>query len=144
MDYLGYNLWADGYDKTKGIPDDDGRYPYAGYKEAMNAVYGAVMSRAPARVLDLGPGLGILSAKLYDGGNAITGVEISKWNLDIAKSKMPNARLFPGDYTKSLPKVILNETLDFISKVVMRRIPPPLGMGRKPHAPFRQYCFALL
>jgi hypothetical protein len=42
-----------------------------------------------------------------------------------------------GDYWYEYKNVL------FI-RVVMRRIPPPLGMGRKPHAPFRQYCFALL
>ena len=29
----GFNLWADGYDKSVNLTDEEGGYPFAGYKE---------------------------------------------------------------------------------------------------------------
>jgi putative AdoMet-dependent methyltransferase len=43
----------------------------------MNVVYGTVMDRAPAKVLDIGFGTATLTSRLYDAGNAITGVDFS-------------------------------------------------------------------
>ena len=32
LDNKGFDLWADGYDKSVGMSDEDGTYPFAGYK----------------------------------------------------------------------------------------------------------------
>ena len=30
-----FDLWADGYDKTVGISDEENTYPFAGYKKVL-------------------------------------------------------------------------------------------------------------
>jgi putative AdoMet-dependent methyltransferase len=41
----------------------------------MNAIYGTVMHRTPADILDIGFGTAMLTTKLYDAGNRITGFD---------------------------------------------------------------------
>ena len=31
----GFDLWADGYDKSVGISDEENTYPFAGYKKVL-------------------------------------------------------------------------------------------------------------
>lgn len=33
LDNKGFDLWADNYDKSVGISDNDNTYPFAGYKK---------------------------------------------------------------------------------------------------------------
>ena len=33
LDNKGFNLWADGYDRSVDISDEDNTYPFAGYKK---------------------------------------------------------------------------------------------------------------
>lgn len=56
----GFDLWADDYDKSVGLCDEADDYPFAGYKEILNAIYGAVCDRGGASVLDIGFGTGIM------------------------------------------------------------------------------------
>ena len=39
LDGKGFDLWADGYDKTVGLSDEEGSYPFAGYREILNEIY---------------------------------------------------------------------------------------------------------
>ena len=39
LDNKGFDLWADGYDKTVGISDEENCYPFAGYKEILGMIY---------------------------------------------------------------------------------------------------------
>ena len=34
----GFDLWADGYDRSVGLSDEDGSYPFAGYRDILNAI----------------------------------------------------------------------------------------------------------
>lgn len=34
----GFNLWADGYDRSVGLSDEGNTYPFAGYKRVLNAI----------------------------------------------------------------------------------------------------------
>lgn len=63
----GFDLWADGYDKSVGLSDEDGTYPFAGYKDVLNEIYNNVLSRG-GTVLDIGFGTGTLASKLYEKG----------------------------------------------------------------------------
>lgn len=114
LDSNGFNLWAGDYDKSVGIADDNNEYPFAGYKELMNAIYCAIMEKSPVSVLDIGLGTGVLSAKLYDGGNEITGIDFSNEMLNIAKAKMPKSRLIQHDFSKGLPNALKEDLFDFI------------------------------
>ena len=114
LDSHGFDLWADNYDKTVNLADDGSQYPFAGYRPLMNLIYGTVMNKKPANVLDIGIGTGVLACKLYDGGNRITGIDFSKAMLEKAKEKMPNATLIECDFSRGLPNEILDKTYDFI------------------------------
>ena len=35
----GFDLWADGYDKTVGISDEENIYPFAGYKKVLGFIF---------------------------------------------------------------------------------------------------------
>ena len=34
-----FDLWADGYDKTVGISDEENTYPFAGYKKVLGLIF---------------------------------------------------------------------------------------------------------
>ena len=63
----GFDLWADGYDRAVGLSDEDGTYPFAGYRAVLNAVYQDIRADKHARsVLDMGVGtvyLGVSTAE---------------------------------------------------------------------------------
>ena len=68
LDHAGFDLWADGYDKSVGLSDEGGRYPFAGYRKMMNAVYNRVLAQSGRDVLDIGFGTGVLTSHLYERG----------------------------------------------------------------------------
>jgi len=49
LDEKGFDLWADGYDKSVGLSDETGSYPFAGYKRVLNEIYNRVLS-GPGRL----------------------------------------------------------------------------------------------
>ncbi|MBQ2861292.1 MAG: class I SAM-dependent methyltransferase, partial [Oscillospiraceae bacterium] len=67
----GFDLWADGYDKSVGLSDEDGTYPFAGYKNILNAIFNRVLGSSAKNVLDIGFGTGTLTSKLYENGAEI-------------------------------------------------------------------------
>ena len=38
LDNKGFDLWADGYDKTVGVSDEENAYPFAGYKDVLGTM----------------------------------------------------------------------------------------------------------
>ena len=65
-DHKGFDLWADGYDADVDLTDRDNAYPFAGYKNILGSIYGTIIQRPGAAVLDVGFGTGTLAAKLYE------------------------------------------------------------------------------
>lgn len=114
LDNHGFDLWSDSYDDSVKNAEDNNQYPFAGYTALMNAIYGTIMNQSPAKVLDIGFGTAMLTSKLYNGGNAITGIDFSSEMLKIALSKMPNASLLQWDFTLGIPLSLANQTFDFI------------------------------
>ena len=114
LDNHGFDLWADGYDKSVDIADDKDLYPFAGYKKLMNSIYNAVMVKCPAKILDIGIGTGTLALKLYEMGNVITGIDFSSEMLNQSRAKMPNATLIQHDFSKGIPSELSEEKFDFI------------------------------
>ena len=39
LDQTGFDLWANGYDKTVGISDEENSYPFAGYKKILGLIF---------------------------------------------------------------------------------------------------------
>ncbi len=114
LDNKGFDLWADGYDKSVGLSDDDNSYPFAGYKEILNQIYNEVLSIKSKKVLDIGFGTGTLTSRLYEKGTEIYGQDFSKEMLAIAKGKMPHAHLYSKDFSLGLDEKLLANKYDAI------------------------------
>lgn len=89
----GFDLWADGYDRSVGLSDEGNTYPFAGYKRVLNAIYNAVLANGCQTVLDIGFGTGTLTQKLYEHGCTVYGQDFSQRMIELAKVKMPKAEL---------------------------------------------------
>ena len=61
LDDKGFSLWADDYDKSVGLSDENYTYPFAGYKAILDIIYNRVLSVASKNVLDIGFGTGTLT-----------------------------------------------------------------------------------
>ena len=96
----GFDLWADDYDKSVGLSDEDGTYPFAGYKAVLNTIFHRVLASSGKAVLDIGFGTGTLTSKLYAQGCEIYGQDFSEKMIAIAKGNMPEAKLFYGDFSR--------------------------------------------
>ena len=110
----GFDLWADGYDKSVGVSEEENRYPFAGYKDVLGTIYKTIMEKKNAVVLDIGFGTGTLTAKLYENGCTIYGQDFSARMMELAFERMPNAHLYPGDFTQGLAEPLLKQRYDFI------------------------------
>ncbi len=114
LDDKGFDLWADGYDKSVGLSDDYNTYPFAGYKKILADIYRIVMEKPNAAVLDMGFGTGTLTTKLYENGCVIFGQDFSARMIELASEKMPDAHLYQGDFSRGLVEALKKETYDFI------------------------------
>ena len=114
LDNKGFDLWADGYDKTVGLSDEEDSYPFAGYKEVLARIYQLVLTKEKAKVLDIGFGTGTLTKRLYEQGCEIWGQDFSSRMIELASAKMPNAHLFQADFSQDLAEPILQNSYDFI------------------------------
>ena len=110
----GFDLWADGYDKSVGLSDEDGTYPFAGYKTILNTIYNRVLNASAKTVLDIGFGTGTLTSKLYEQDCEIYGQDFSARMIELAQAKMPNARLFQGDFSNGLAEPLTQQKYDAI------------------------------
>lgn len=98
----GFDLWADDYDKAVGLSDEDNSYPFAGYKNILNEIYKLILDSSGKDILDLGFGTATLASKLYKQGFNIYGQDFSDRMIEIARKKMPQAKLFKGDFRDGL------------------------------------------
>lgn len=110
----GFDLWADSYDRAVGLSDEDGSYPFAGYRAVLNHIYNRALSHGTPRVLDLGFGTGALTAMLYARGCEIWGQDFSERMIALAQPKMPLARLYSGDFSRALAAPLLENAYDVI------------------------------
>ena len=114
LDNKGFDLWADGYDKTVDVSDEGNTNPFAGYKNVMGTIYKTIMEKKNAVVLDIGFGTGTLTTKLYENGCNIYGQDFSARMIELAFQKMPNAYLYQGDFTQGLVEPLQAQNYDFI------------------------------
>lgn len=114
LDKKGFDLWADGYDKSVGLSDEENTYPFAGYKDVLGGIFGIIMQKPGTAVLDIGFGTGTLTAKLYEHGCKVYGQDFSPRMIELAAQKMPEARLFQGDFTRGLAEPLMEQRYDFI------------------------------
>lgn len=110
----GFDLWASQYDKSVNLSEENNEYPFAGYKKVLNYIYNEVMKKNKSKVLDIGFGTGVLTTQLYNNGHEITGIDFSRNMINIAKEKMPQAKLIRWDFSKGLPNEIKYNKFDYI------------------------------
>lgn len=114
LDSRGFDLWADDYDKSVGLSEEENSYPFAGYKKILGTIYKTIMEKQNPVVLDIGFGTGTLTRKLYENGCIIYGQDFSSRMIELALEKMPNAHLYKGDFTLRLVEPLHQERYDFI------------------------------
>ena len=107
----GFDLWADGYDKTVGVSDEENSYPFAGYREILGRIFKTIMEKPKAVVLDIGFGTGTLTTKLYENGCTVYGQDFSARMIELASEKMPEAHLYQADFSKATPYNSSNQTI---------------------------------
>lgn len=119
----GFNLWANDYDKTVQVTEENNLYPFAGYKQILNTIFNAVMEKKESKVLDIGFGTGVLTSKLYENGHQIVGLDFSSKMISIAKPKMPKANLIEWDISNGVPPQILgNKYNSIVSTYTMHHL----------------------
>lgn len=110
----GFDIWADGYDKSVGVSEENNDYPFAGYKRILGDIYKTIMEKPNSVVLDIGFGTGTLTTKLYENGCVIYGQDFSSRMMELAYDKMPDAHLYQGDFSKGLVEELHQRFYDFI------------------------------
>ncbi|MBF1086224.1 class I SAM-dependent methyltransferase [Solobacterium sp.] len=114
LDNKGFDVWAEEYDTSVKLSNEDNTYPFAGYNEIIYKIYKKVISKSNATVLDMGFGTGTLTQKLYQYGCDIYGQDFSLRMIELASNKMPNANLYQGDFTKGIVEQLKQRLYDFI------------------------------
>ena len=114
LDSKGFDLWADGYDKSVGLSEEKNTYPFAGYKRVLEVIYETIMKKTNPVVLDIGFGTGVLTRKLYENGCIVYGQDFSSRMIELALEKMPDAHLYKGDFTQGLVEPLNQKQYDFI------------------------------
>lgn len=114
LDKNGFDLWADGYDKTVGISDEENTYPFAGYRDVLGSIFQVIMEKQNATVLDIGFGTGTLTTKLYEQGCSIYGQDFSSRMIELASAKMPGSHLYQGNFVEGLVEPLRNQCYDFM------------------------------
>lgn len=114
LDEKGFDLWADGYDKSVGSAEEANEYPFAGYQDVLNEIYGVIRKNKASRILDIGLGTASLTKKLYDDGCKIYGIDFSRKMIEISKAKMPDAKLMQWDFSNGLPEETRSKSFDYI------------------------------
>lgn len=122
----GFDLWADGYDRSVQVSDEQSSYPFAGYKRILGTIYTALREMDARCVLDIGFGTGILTGRLYRDGCRITGIDFSERMIQIAREKMPDAVLIQHDFSTGLPLRLQGEIFDaIICTYAIHHLPDP-------------------
>lgn len=114
LDNKGFDVWAEEYDTSVKLSNEDNTYPFAGYNEIIYKIYKKVISKSNATVLDIGFGTGTLTQKLYQYGCDIYGQDFSLKMIELASNRMPNASLYQGDFTKGVVEQLKQRLYDFI------------------------------
>lgn len=110
----GFDLWADNYDNSTQISDNENTYPFAGYNEILDKICKRALGQSGKRVLDIGFGTGKLTYRLYKEGCEIYGQDFSERMLELAREKMPKAELFCGDFSFGLANELTKLKYDSI------------------------------
>lgn len=110
----GFDVWADGYDESVRLADENDAYPFAGYAAILKEIYGRVCASGAKAVLDIGFGTGTLAGQLYQQGCDVFGQDFSSRMIQLAQGKMPRAKLYQGDFSLGLVQTLKQQRYDAI------------------------------
>ena len=110
----GFDVWADGYDESVRLADENDAYPFAGYATILKEIYGRVCASGAKTVLDIGFGTGTLAGQLYQQGCDVFGQDFSSRMIQLAQGKMPRAKLYQGDFSLGLVQALKQQRYDAI------------------------------
>lgn len=110
----GFDVWADGYDESVRLADENDAYPFAGYATILREIYGRVCASGAKAVLDIGFGTGPLAGQLYQQGCDVLGQDFSSRMIQLAQGKMPRAQLYQGDFSLGLVQELKQQRYDAI------------------------------
>lgn len=110
----GFDVWADGYDESVRLADENDAYPFAGYATILKEIYGRVCASGAKAVLDIGFGTGTLAGQLYQQGCDVFGQDFSSRMIQLAQGKMPRAKLYQGDFSLGLVQELKQQRYDAI------------------------------
>lgn len=110
----GFDVWADGYDESVRLADENDAYPFAGYATILKEIYGRVCASGAKAVLDIGFGTGTLAGQLYQQGCDVFGQDFSSRMIQLAQGKMPRAQLYQGDFSLGLVQALKQQRYDAI------------------------------
>ena len=108
----GFDVWADGYDESVRLADENDAYPFAGYATILKEIYGRVCASGAKAVLDIGFGTGTLAGQLYQQGCNLFGQDFSSRMMELAQEKMPRAKLYQGDFSLGLVQELKQQRYD--------------------------------
>ena len=108
----GFDIWSEEYDKY--IQKTSKGYPFEGYYDTLNYVYGLIKVKELTRILDIRFGTGFLTDQLYKDGAKIYGIDFSQKMIEISQEKMPKAKLIQWDFNFGLPIEFEKEIFDYI------------------------------
>ena len=114
LDEKGFDRWAKEYDASTGRSDEEGSYPFAGYKKVLGEIARRVLDKPGRKVLDIGFGTGVLTAALYEQGCEVWGQDFSVRMVETARSKMPAAHLVQGNFSRGLAEELRARRYDAI------------------------------
>ena len=97
-----FDLWAESYDQSVDLSNENEKYPFAGYGKVLDKIYIDISYACYNTVLDIGFGTGRLAWRLYEKGCRIFGQDFSDKMIEISQRKMPCANLYRGDFTQGL------------------------------------------
>ncbi len=109
-----FDLWAEGYDQSVQLSNENGTYPFAGYRDVLNRIYSDVLSSSQKNILDIGFGTGTLTSKLYENGCKIFGQDFSQKMVELSQLKMPCAKLYCGNFAQGLVEDLTRNKYDAI------------------------------
>ncbi len=114
LDDKGFDSWILEYDGSVRRSDEAGTYPFAGYQKLLGAIRDRILAAPGRKVLDLGFGTAALTSQLYDAGCEIYGQDFSEGMRRLAQEKMPEAKLYPGDFAAGLAEELQGRKYDAI------------------------------
>lgn len=95
-------------------PTRQGAIPSRAIRRSWTRSSTHVTAHGGGAVLDIGFGTGTLTARLYAQGCRIYGQDFSERMVQLAQEKMPDAKLYSGDFKQGLVEPLRAQRYDFI------------------------------